>query len=67
VLRINSLLTHAFKVWKTPVEIKLNDRQIGFMVISKALQTMLDRMLGRAFKHWCMFYSMVRGLFPISV
>lgn len=64
-LRHHSQLVWAFYYWRNPPEIKLNDKQIGFMVLSKALQTMLDRMIGRAFKHWSMFYSMVNRHFFI--
>jgi hypothetical protein len=57
ILRYNSRILKYFHRWKNPREIKLDDRQIGFMVISKALETMLDRMIQRAFKHWAIFYS----------
>lgn len=59
-LRVRNELIKYFRRWKYPAVIKLQDKQIGFMVISKALQMMLDRMIGRAFKHWSIFYSTVR-------
>jgi hypothetical protein len=57
VLRIHHQIVRAFYLLKFSEKETFDDKQIGFMVISKAFQMMLDRMIGRAFKHWAIFYA----------
>lgn len=42
----------AFAVWKVPREMKMNEKQIGFMVIAKRLIKLYEHALSKKFRIW---------------
>jgi hypothetical protein len=46
-----------FRRWWAPKCDNLNDRQVGFLVISKALTTLLESAIRKKFKYWATIYS----------
>ena len=55
--RYTAMLSRAFRTWRTPPVIQLNEKQFGLLVISKALLNLLDRCTQRAFTHWARLCS----------
>ena len=47
----------AFEVWKNPPIVVMNEKQVGFMVISKRLEGLLMSALRFKFDHWAHLYS----------
>ncbi len=54
---ILSNLKKAFKIWVKPPEIKLNDKQVGFLVIAARLEKWLKRLYVKFFMHWAKCYA----------
>lgn len=57
VVSLHRILFYAFHRWRTPVMVVMDDRQVGFMVIAKALTSLLDLAIRRKFIFWAICYA----------
>lgn len=51
-LRARILLRKAFDVWRVPPAVKMNDQQVGFMVIAAGLANLFQKIVRARFLHW---------------
>jgi hypothetical protein len=58
VARRRNMLRRGFGYWKNPPVVKLDDKQIGFLVIAKALSLLLEGRMKKVFRHWAILYAL---------